>query len=132
MKRLFSVWSIVLVAVVLGSVFLVSAGGELRAEEPIVVDWDGDPSNINVRAFLCDMQRMQGVLEDDADARVCVVNALATNEAARKMIIQKMLKNSKVRGMIMDSIVSNPELRAQMEQEAIAAQRARQQDEPFT
>ena len=120
MKRLLSLLSIALIAIVLGSAFLFSTGGELSAEEAKVINGDGDPSHMNVRAFLCDLEKMEGVLEDDENTRTCVVNAVAHNKAARKMIIQKMLKNANVRGMIMDSIASTPSLRSQMEEKLAA------------
>ena len=120
MKRPLSVWSIALVAIVLGLVFLLSTGGEPKAAEIKPIDWDGDPSHISVRAFLCDPEKMEGMLKDDENSRICVITAVSRNEAARKMIIQKMLKSENVRGMIMDSIASNPALRAQMEEKLAA------------
>lgn len=115
MKKLLSLLSIALIAIVLGSVILLSTGGEPRAAEIKPVEWDGDPSHVNLRAFLCDQEKMEKLLEDEENTRICVVNAVTNNDSARKMIIQKMLKNDSIRGMIMDSIASVPALRTQME-----------------
>jgi hypothetical protein len=121
MKRQLSALSIALIAIVLGSVILFSAGEEPRAAEIQPIDWDGDPSHVNVMGFLCDMEKMEGLLDDSENARVCLVNAVATHEVTQKLVIQRMLKSGKVRGMIMDKIASTPALRTQMEEKLAAA-----------
>jgi len=120
MKKLLSAGVLALFAIILGSVVLVSAGDESKAAEVKPITWDGDPAHVNVMGFLCDMDKMDGVLTDDENTRICVVNAVAANDAARKLIMKKMLSNEGVRSMIMEKIATTPALRTQMEQKLAA------------